>query len=757
MNKNLKIILISLTSLFVLGLGGVGYFVSTKINSKEIHKQVLSALKKSFPKSKIELGKIDVGFGTSIGLKLKKLKITLPKNGKSVPLLEVGDLQVQVPIFAILLGGGNIDIFIESPAVSYIEFGKKNNWELAAKENETAINKKKDSDNIEEGHSSDIVLPAFLAQSRLNLKVRRLKLNYKLKDKSSGKVNLSRFIIKDLNFKEATAFELDSDFQVSLASKKNVSLSTLVLGEFNLAEILETKKIKTRMTIKVSKVDLEDSGLKIPEIKSKVNLEIGEKGDVTGSLDTEFLSNSLSLLFSTGKGAVSVKNLKSDLLLSEIFNIVGLKNKDIEIGKSKFKLNGGVNILKSGAIVPKLEFSISPKFTFRAGKHETSSELTGSYRGIDVFLSTDTDLLKGSILTEFKGKFDLAKPEIKLESMPPFKLKITAENIELPKEMLVSEEKKSEPKKAQTVGSNNKEKAPLVPLLPSGSIKLNWNKIKVAGNDLSGSGSFKIRKREIKTKDFKFLYSDGRGSLRLNSKIYQDKIKNKFTFKLKNFDLKGISPFMPKGFGETSGVCTGSAKGTADLVGENVVYKIPTTWDCQRGSISGFDITPMIASTTKLLESITKNKNKKKVQKLSDKYTNFEKLNFSGIASSRSIIIKKFGFTGLKKMITVKRGRGTIFPSEKKTSTVFLDLFQKSYHKGKNKIPLKLRGPGYTLKPDYNYTLKYIAKAEGKKALKKAKKKAKKKLKAKAKKEINKLLKGKAGKKVNDLINGFFQ
>ena len=155
---------------------------------------------------------------------------------KLTPLLEIGDLKVKISLLSILLGGGNIDIFVESPFVSYIEFNKKNNWEIASGDKSKSFESK---DNVE---PEDMVLPAFLAQSRLNLKVRRLKINYKFKSKSPGIVDLSRFIIKDLNFKGPTAFELDSDFHTELSNKKKISLSTLVIGEFNLAEIIETKK-----------------------------------------------------------------------------------------------------------------------------------------------------------------------------------------------------------------------------------------------------------------------------------------------------------------------------------------------------------------------------------------------------------------------------------------------------------------------------------------------------------------------------------
>ena len=60
MNKKLKYILITFTFIFIVGVGAVSYFVSQKINSEEIHKQVLIMLGKTFPNSKVELGKIDV-------------------------------------------------------------------------------------------------------------------------------------------------------------------------------------------------------------------------------------------------------------------------------------------------------------------------------------------------------------------------------------------------------------------------------------------------------------------------------------------------------------------------------------------------------------------------------------------------------------------------------------------------------------------------------------------------------------------------
>ena len=149
--------------------------------------------------------------------------------------------------------------------------------------------------------------------------------------------------------------------------------------------------------------------------------------------------------------------------------------------------------------------------------------------------------------------------------------------------------------------------------------------------------------------------------------------------------------------------------------------------------------------------------NKQLAQKeinISDK---FKQLVVRGRFKENHYRVQKIDFIGIGNEVRIKGG-GHIFPlNEKKQGVIALTL---SGHKralgkrlkkiiGTNTVPVRLKGVGLALSPDYPYTVKKIAQSV-------AKAKGKRALKRRGKKILNKYLKGKGQQGVKKLLKGVF-
>ena len=137
---------------------------------------------------------------------------------------------------------------------------------------------------------------------------------------------------------------------------------------------------------------------------------------------------------------------------------------------------------------------------------------------------------------------------------------------------------------------------------------------------------------------------------------------------------------------------------------------------------------------------------------------NFETLNMKGRFKNDEYAISSFTFFGINKKVELT-GSGEIFPLPgAKNSTMdvnftqnegkIADVLQKNI--GTKTLPMRLAGPGFGLKPDYQYTISKIAKG----AMKTKGEEVAKKV---IEKNIDKILPAAAKEKVKGLLDGFFK
>jgi hypothetical protein len=774
-NNKLKIILITLFVLFSLFSGAL-YYASTKISSDDVRKATLEALEKKFPKAKVEIGKIAISLGPSITVTIEELNLNTRRNKKNYKMAKIGNLSVKIPIWAIIFGGGTIQVRSEKPEINYHEFSKSNNWSYAmdddGKSNSVTLKSSK-SGNSNNGGESDVgveafAIPAFITNSKLHLKITDVGLTYRLKDKSKGKVLLSKFLIKDLNFNSSTAFEIASFQSFQMKNGNEAAFKTLLIGSFNLSELIESKKITSRIVLKLTDIKISNIPMVIPDLKTDLELEVGETGDLKSKFNVAFLSRNhiKGNLSVSSKNGISVEGIDVDLFMQDLMDIAKFSNKSISAGSSKLNLTGSINISAKQKITPNLNFALKPGMKFNEEGLKGELNLKGSYKKAAFKISSINSVAGGTLDIGVIGNFNLNNKNLDIAKMSPTKINLKLLNFTLPKKTI---QKTLYPevieKTSQASGNvkSNKGSKPATekvdstsPVIPPSTIIISWDKIKIGNEVFNGSGEVLLSSKKIVTKYLKFNYSGGTGKLTHVSNLTKNKTSSVFNFDLKNLNLEGLDPFLPKYVKQITGVVNGKIKGDATIFANEKIqprYNVSVNIKAKKGEIKGIDLSEKVNSLLSSVPAVKKKIGNKKI----DIDGNFEDLTFVGVLNEGRYDFNKIVFIGVDKKAEL-RGKGNLFPPpliqsgkldlEYKDNTGKLDKLLKDA--GTKTLPIRLIGPGFTLKADYNYTIKKLAKGL-------LKNKGKKVLKKKLKGLGDKLLKGGGdNKKLNKLLKGFF-
>jgi len=753
MTKKVKIIL-SLCLLFAFMFVGVVFYASKKITPEEVRKISLSFLKKNFPKAKIELGKIDYSLGLSIKFSVNKFNLHMPRGVKSSrELTHFEDLQVKIPIWSILTGGGTISIRIENPKFNYYEFKNKgNNWSVAQsgkteKQVKTSAAKSKKS----KVSSAKLALPSFLLRSKLDIKLINTAVAYRLQDKTSGELTFSRILIKNLNFENTSAFELASKMVFSGVYGKKTSMDALVIGQVNLKEFVDKGDFHPSMLMTLSNIKVPEITNEIPEIKTNIDFILKKNGAIHIDSKTSFGNiGDFNVVVDMKNKKIKLEKIKGSFLISELLAFSS-SSLPIKAGnKSKFELKGSA-VLNSGKLSPNLEFSIFPGVTIKAHSLlDINTEIKGTLVRKDFKLSILSKFWEGTTTINAQTKIN----PMKFTKIPPVKVQVVVSHLNIKKDvlqkMLYDKNAASENEKinSRTNSKTKKKKSTPAPILPTVSLDLKINQVKIAGEEFSGITSIAIKGSQIAAKKFRFNFSKGKGSLSfLINLLKNDAKKTNLDFKVKNLNLKFMHAFLPPAIDNVHGIFSGKIKGTIHSrpAPKAALFDINLDFMAKDGELKGLNIASYIQELVASIPMLKKKVDKKDL-KVSDE---FEVLNLKAHLKSNKMNFKKIHFIGIKKKAEIK-GKGIIYPlaTTKKGRMDFTLADNKGplskmleTQVGLNALPIRLTGIQYSLKPDYAYTLKII----GKKAAKK-----------KGKKFLQKALKGK-NKKLDKLLDGFFK
>lgn len=751
MNKTTKILLVSLIVVGV-AFSGALFFASQKLKNLDLVKLAKENIEKSLPGAKANITKIDYSLGASIEFKAENTSLTLKRNG--TPLIDLKDIVIKIPLWAILTGGGNLQVDIDNPKISFVQYSKtKNNWLEA-----TGGSKKRTPQSVE-AKSKSMQIPRFLAKSTVNISFRNISVNYRLADKSKGELKVAKFLIKNLNLKKETAFEIVSRIESKMASGEKLSLDAMLIGQANLHQVVEGGDLKSKIMITLNKLSLPGLKHQIGEVKLDLNVEANQKGDgvvVLAASSPKFFK--LDAKVAANAGNYEVTNIQFNTSMAEAMRLTGFSMPELKVGETKLYLEGNLKATAKKEIIPDLNFKTQPAFVYKAPeKIDVKVLMNGSLVRNQFNVKVSNSLLGGTINLKVRNSINLSKPQMNPKKMPTTYVDIVMAGLNVKKsfirKIMYPEGKKvsSLVHEARRFPSSQKKIKPMY--IPSSKISFKAEAVKIGSADFSANGLVIAKGTKIGSDNFRFHFGKGDGKLIFNTALNPNGFKKtNLKFTLNKLDMSTLSAFLPASIDGVEGIFSGLVKGWVNTGTKptDLNYKLNVNVKATNGKIKGINLTQKIKSLVSNIPMLKK-KLEKKNYKVSDE---FERFIVSGDFKSNLYQLKTFHFIGIRNTSEFKgngkiipaphKGNGEVYMTYKDLSGAIAKELKKNI--GREDLPMRLVGNGFNLKPDYGYTMKKIAKSAVKsQATQKVKKKAKdsiKKVIDKNKGQLKKMFKG---------------
>ena len=499
-SKKIKILGIIL-AIFLVLVGGVFYYASTKLRPEEIKRITIEQTKKIFPKSEVTLQNVEIGWGLNFNVNLEKLSIKAVRDNQKIEMMSVDQLVLKVPLWAILVGSGVIEVKLDAPLMNYHEFPEGNNWTYAmgdkTPEEKKREEEKEKKEKKEESSASSSL--GIFGKSKINVKLSDVAVKYSLRDSSKGEIKVSRFLIKGLNFESSTAFEIASSAHFVMKDQSSVSFDTIAIGEFNIADLVKNGSVSSVVIIKVNNIAKTGLEWKFPEITTNIDLLLKKDGELSGDLTTTFESqNKISAKFKMTK-EIEISDINMDIILKDIAAMMGL-DKAIDMSKSKLSAKGSVIYGEDKKINANLSFAISPGIGYSKEGIAATTSVSGDFKGKDISVKVKTEALSGQITTSINGQFD-PNEKFDMAKLKPFDIRVVAAGMKIPEKVIRAklwDKKEATPvaaeessKKVATSNANTEtSNEPVKPSmgLPPSIVNIEWNNINIGGEDFSGRG-----------------------------------------------------------------------------------------------------------------------------------------------------------------------------------------------------------------------------------------------------------------------------
>lgn len=767
--KNLKSILI-LFSIFIVLIGGVVYYASTRFSEEDIKHMVKSGLEKTFPEANIAIGDVKYTLGPSISFVINDVSIRLKEARPGEELFAVKKTYLKIPIWSLLSDGGEVSLNVDSPQVTFFEYKEGNNWSEA--KGSTLLQKQKTNNSkktvkdsqAKDKAGSEIFIPAFFAKSRINIRFDNTDILYQTKTQLKGQLEIRKLLIKNLSIKESLAYELQSKIDLKQEGKEVVQTSILMIGELNTPRLIEQGEIETKLELQLRELKVAAIKQDLPDFKANFNIATDEERKLMGTSNIDFggfLNGSLGFLLGD---IVQIKDIK---LLSNLESLIKLSPNKVDglnINNSQLKLLGKVNV-EGDFIYPDLSFSNTNPLIYNLNELnnlKTETTFIGSVSSQIFNLSTITKTLEGEVLSKVSVNLPRDIKKTSLETLGKVRSEINLNNLNISEDFVrkIMEKKKENTEADKTVVKdkpkkelNVKQKALAPFLLPNFSTDIKLRNVKLGESKIGMNALVAGKDSKVGADKIKMNIDNGIIDLTFLAQFQREDLSVKFDTQAKNLPMKSIKIFLPSEIKKVSGQAFLKAEGEYSVQKKKPVFSVGVTGDIKNGEISGLNLKQYLD------EYISKIPNSKKYVKekdleISDK---FDSLSFKSLLKHNHFKFSKFAFIGVSNNLQLT-GNADVFPPETKKVSVATMTFDDPKGKlgqsikrayGKTSFPIRLEGPGYALKPDYEYTakkvVKGVAKVQGKKVLKKE-----------GKKVIDKYLKGDTKKKAEKLLKGLF-
>jgi len=709
------------------------YYASQKISSEDIKKWTVEGIEKAMPNSKVSLGKVTLSPGLKFSLELIDFKMELKKQGQfpRKDLIHLARAFVKIPIWSVITGRGSISMNVDKPDLYASERSSLMNWvhamgEKTAEQKETTPSKAEKEDKSSGDSMEDI-----MRGNSLNLVLTNTSINYDLGKANNGKFVLSKFIIKNLSFKNATAFEIASTLKTKMQPKGDLSLELLSVGQVDLSNYFSKKKLTGLMNVEIKKIHAPQLKKKIDRVKTDMNFEMN--GDnLTGSFKAtadSFLT--MESTFKQSPKLLELSKIKGSVDASDLMNYMEMPE---GVNMSSGSVTFAGSMAKRGEnLQPDLTFKSIKDFQLKlASGDKVVSNFDGTYKKFILGLNSKSKAFNGDIEAKVGLTFNPNKP-FNMADIGPVRSLVWVRNINLKESYIQKtlygkkEEAKSKGQGGASAPAAKASKNPPINL-PMINAVVKWDEVKLGKENFTGAFRWKGKGKTLICKGCNFQFSKGKGSFDHNINLADSNdIKISFKSILNNLNMSSLKPFLPPALSKFNGNLRGDVLGKTSSKGN---YDVQVKVVASDGEIQGNKIGGYIKDLVGNVPILSKSLDSRKMN-VSDR---FKKISFTGNLKNTHYDLKSFKYIGHSEEKDVSiNGSGNLYPLNKsKRGIVDMNIVDKSEkliknlkrNIGSDTLPMRLRGYGLDLKPDYGYTIKKISKGavktQGKKHLKKA-------------------------------------
>jgi hypothetical protein len=756
MKKNIFIIILIIIST----IGSLYLYISAKINPEEIRLAAVSAIQENYPNLAVEIEKIDYEISLNVKLQVKGVKLSDKVTKKT--LAELSNFNIRIPVWSILTSGGIVEIKITSPLV-FVHQDNKGDFNF-----QTSFQKKEITSTNKKVNTKKIEIPQFLHKSRVNVRIEKAIVNYQLSNQESGRIVVNQILLKNINLKTTTAFEIDLALKMSLKNGNNIKSKLQFVGEVDLGKYLVNGETIFNLMCSLKDNAVDDLGIKIPDIDILTKVENVDKTNykISSVIKFEEVSD-LELDVLINKNEIVAQKLKSITNLSKIVKILHKEVRSelsaLSVGKADLVVDGNIVYnLKTQKLQNKLNFSTTTLMSYSLNDVDVNFRINAEYLNENLNFKINSEVLDANIVTEIATILNINDIPRDIHSLKPLDIKVNVTNLKLTKSYIQQKlydkkqvEKDADNDTATIVNEVSKEKFHL----PQATLKFSGKEIYVGDEEISFDIDLGLKSNELKTNNFVLNWGKGKVSLESFVKfINMDRYSGTFNTKLSKINFVSFAALFPPYLKSIEGEFSGNATGKFS-VAEAKKYDIKANFSAKDGQIEELDlrehIMPIIDSFELLKGKINKND--------LIRSGGFKLFSYEGSLTEKKLIIKKLNLTGQRDTADIK-ANGYVGMSALDSSEVYVVLVDKSEKLsklliteiGENELPLLLKGKGFILVPDQSYTAnKLLSKKiaiEKKKVSSKVNKKiqdekqkvekVKKQIETKVKDQADKLMKG---------------
>jgi hypothetical protein len=705
MKKNIFLIIILI---ILSALGGAYFYISSKINPDELKRIAINSAKEVYPDLIIAIDKIDYEIGLNVKLQVKGLQLA-SKFSKNV-LAELSHFEVRIPVWSILTSGGAVEIKANSPIIYFLKENKDDfNWSKP-------LTKKTENAKKQNSKNKEIEFPSFLNKSRINIKVEKAIVDYQLDDEMKGRITINQILIKNINMVKTTAFEIDLNLKMSAKEGQYLKSKIELIGEIDIGKYIRNGDIDFNLMCSLKENSFDGINIKIPNVDVTADIDSIEnsKVKIVSNLKLEEVSE-LKLEVLIDDTTIAVDKLKSVTSLSKLVKLLPKETSselnNLNWGKSNLMVDGKLNYdFKANRIVNDIYLSTTNSIKYSLDDTDIIFKINADLSNENLNFKASSEVLGANIVAGLATKLNLNNLPTKVEELHPIDIKINMNDLKLSKTYIqqklygAKKVENVEESASDVIKPHNKEKINL----PQTKMQLIGKEIYVGDEEIMFDMDFNLKNNELKTT--KFVFKWGQGTVLLDNSlklINLNSYNGVFDTKLTKVNFISFSALFPPFLKSIEGEFTGAVSGKYS-VDETIKYDIKTNFTARDGQVNELDLRDYIMPIIENFELLKGKVNKNDLIRSGG----FKLLNYEGNMTEKIVQIKSLKLTGQDNTADMKVN-GHIAMDASKSSEVFISLFDKSgkFSKilnseiGDSEFPLLLKGKGFLLIPDQNYTI----------------------------------------------------